>query len=161
VIGYEVFADEREMANLLERLSAKTLVVDIEPLVAYWDGSQEALDRGLLRVLDEVTGIPGVQVVCFATNSARRPSAELGSSRARVVYVASARKPVRTQPYLAFPRPGVVVGDQILTDGLLARRLRYTFLHYCPSMAGAPVGPQLLSRSGGLLRPLIFRPTRW
>ena len=28
-------------------LSARTLVFDIEPLVAYWDGGQEALDQGI------------------------------------------------------------------------------------------------------------------
>jgi predicted HAD superfamily phosphohydrolase YqeG len=159
VTGYEHFADERELAGLVERLSARTLVIDIEPLVAYWHGNQEALDRGLRRVLGEVTGIRAVRVVCFATNSARHPSAELRSAQVRVAYLACARKPARTGPYLAFPRPGAVIGDQLLTDGVLARRLGYTFLHYCPSLAGAPVGTQLLSRSGRLLRPLFFPST--
>jgi predicted HAD superfamily phosphohydrolase YqeG len=157
VIGYADFADEQELHRLLERLSARTLIIDIEPLVAYWDGSQEALDSGLTRVLDKVAASEGVRVVCFATNSARLPSAEPRSAKVSVVYLASARKPVQIRPYLAFPRSGVVIGDQILTDGVLARRLRYAFLHYCPSLAGAPLGPQLLSRSGSLLRPLLFR----
>jgi predicted HAD superfamily phosphohydrolase YqeG len=156
VIGYQQFADEQELPRLLAQLSARTLVIDVEPLVAYWDGSQQELDRGLARVLAEVTPIPGVVVVCFATNSARRPSAEPRSTTARVVYLRSAGKPAQTSRYRAFPRPGVVIGDQILTDGLLARRLRYTFLHYLPPLAGAPVGPQLASRSGRLLRPLLF-----
>ena len=55
-------------------LSARTMIFDVEPLVAYWDGGQEALDQGIARVLSEVTVLPAVQVVCFATNSLRRPS---------------------------------------------------------------------------------------
>ena len=55
-------------------LSARTMIFDIEPLVAYWDGGQEALDQGITRVLSEVSVLPAVQVVCFATNSVRRPS---------------------------------------------------------------------------------------
>jgi predicted HAD superfamily phosphohydrolase YqeG len=158
VIEYEHFDAEQELPRLLEPLSASTLIIDIEPLVAYWNGGQEALDRGLTRVLSQLTAVKGVQVVCFATNSARRPSAEPRSAGVRVEYLASANKPAQTRPYLTFPRPGVVIGDQILTDGVLARRLRYTFLHYRPSLAGAPLGPQLLNRSGSLLRPLLFRP---
>ena len=55
-------------------LSARTMIFDVEPLVAYWDGGQEALDQGMARVLSEVAVLPAVEVVCFATNSSRRPS---------------------------------------------------------------------------------------
>ncbi len=55
-------------------LSARTLIFDVEPLVAYWDSGQEALDQGIARVLGEIAVLPAVQVVCFATNSSRRPS---------------------------------------------------------------------------------------
>jgi hypothetical protein len=72
-------------------LSARTLVFDIEPLVAYWDGGQEALDQGIARVLDEVAALPAVQVVCFATNSSRRPSVAPSKAGLQVVYLASVR----------------------------------------------------------------------
>ena len=55
-------------------LSARTMIFDVEPLVAYWDGGQEALDQGMARVLSEVSVLPALQVLCFATNSSRRPS---------------------------------------------------------------------------------------
>jgi len=30
----------------VEELSARTVIFDVEPLVAYWDSDQEALERG-------------------------------------------------------------------------------------------------------------------
>lgn len=100
---------------------AKTLVLDVEPVVAYWDSGQQALDQGVRQVLAQVGGaVPGVAVVCFATNSARRPSASLTCPGVRVEYLTSAGKPFRVAPYQGFPAPGVVIGDQPLTDGLLA-----------------------------------------
>ena len=154
--GYRRFTDMQDMPGLVAELSAKTIVFDIEPLVAYWDSAPDALDRGMALVLSEVTSIPGVQVVCFATNSARRPAAVPDGAGVRVIYLASASKPLRTAPYRKFPRPGVVIGDQVLTDGLLARRLGYTFLHYTPRLSGSPLGPRLLNRCGGLARPVLF-----
>jgi predicted HAD superfamily phosphohydrolase YqeG len=158
--GYGEFGDEQELPHRLEQLSPRTLIIDIEPLVAYWDGNQDALDRGIAHVLDLVAAVPSVVVVCFATNSARRSSVQPRSTGVRVVYLASAHKPVRIRPYLTFPRPGVVIGDQVLTDGLLAKRLGYAFLHYRAPLTGAPIGPQLLYALGRLVRPAFFGPGR-
>ena len=61
-----------DMGDVVRRageLSAQTMIFDVEPLVAYWDGGQEALDQGISRVLSEVAVLPAVRVVCFATNS--------------------------------------------------------------------------------------------
>jgi predicted HAD superfamily phosphohydrolase YqeG len=154
--GYESFADPRDLLRRAGQLSAKTIILDVEPLIATWDSSQEELDRGIAATLDQVSHVPGVLVVCFATNSDRRPSAPLASPGLRVMYVASAGKPLRTAYYRDLPRPGVVIGDQILTDGLLARRLGYTLLHYSPARGSAPLGPRLLSGCGELARPFIF-----
>jgi hypothetical protein len=156
--AYGEFSDEHELPRRLEQLSPRTLIIDIEPLVAYWDSTQDALDCGIAHVLDLVAAIPSVAVVCFATNSARRPSAQPRTTRAHVVYLASARKPVQIKPYLSFPRPGVIVGDQVLTDGLLAKRLGYAFLHYRAPLSGAPIGPQLLYGLGYMARRPIFGP---
>jgi predicted HAD superfamily phosphohydrolase YqeG len=158
--GYEEFGDEQELLCRLKRLSPRTLIIDIEPLVSYWDDTQDALDRGITHVMHLVAAIPSAAVVCFATNSARRPSAQPRSTEVQVVYLASAHKPVQITPYLSFPLPGVVVGDQVLTDGLLAKRLGYAFLHYHAPLTGAPIGPQLLDRLGRLVRRPIFGPGR-
>jgi predicted HAD superfamily phosphohydrolase YqeG len=154
--GYGEFSDEHELPDRLRQLSARTLVIDIEPLVAYWDGTQDALDRGIAHALDLVAAVPSVEVVCFATNSSRRPSNPPHATGVRVVYLASARKPAQIRPYLSFPRPGVVIGDQVLTDGLLAKRLGYAFLHYLAPLAGAPIRPQLLYELGRLVRRPLF-----
>ncbi len=139
------------------RLAVKTLIVDIEPLVAYWNSDQELLERGLADLLGQVRRIPSVRVVVFSTNSARRPSAVPPGDGIQVRYLASAGKPLRTAPYHDLPRPGAVLGDQLPTDGLLAHRLGYTFLHYAPDRASVPAGPRLMHRWGQVLRPVLFR----
>jgi hypothetical protein len=74
----------------------------------------------------------------------------------RVVYLASAGKPLRTGAYRGFPRPGVVIGDQVATDGILARRLDYAFVLFDPQLSGLPAGPRLMGTAGRLVRPLLF-----
>jgi predicted HAD superfamily phosphohydrolase YqeG len=138
-------------------LSTRTMIFDVEPLVAYWDGGQGALDQGVARILSEVAVLPALEVVCFATNSVRRPSAVPRPSGVQVVYLASAGKPVRTAPYLGFPRPGMVVGDQVPTDGILAWRLGYAFVLVDPQRTGIPTGPRLMAAAGRLVRPLLFK----
>jgi predicted HAD superfamily phosphohydrolase YqeG len=160
-VAYERSAEPHDLLRRARELSARTIIVDVEPLVAYWDSDQEALDRGVAQVVSQVAPDPAVLVVCFSTNSARRPSAvpDAGASYQsgpRVVYLASAGKPLRIAPYKDFPRPGVVIGDQVATDGLLARRLGYTFLHYSPDLAHAPAGPRLMRDLGRPLRSLLF-----
>ena len=145
-----LFAEARE-------LSVQTLIFDVEPLVAPWHGSQESLDQGIARILGEVRTVPSVRVVVFATNSARRPSAVPACDGLQVRYLASAEKPLRTAPYHHLPRPGAVAGDQLPTDGILAYRLGFTFLHYAPELAGVPLGPGLMHRWGELVRPVLFR----
>jgi predicted HAD superfamily phosphohydrolase YqeG len=136
-------------------LAARTVVVDVEPLVAYWNGTQEALDEGITRVLGEIAKVPTVEVVCFSTNSARRPSVEPSAAGVQVVYLASAGKPLHTSAYQGFPRPGVVIGDQVATDGILARRLGYAFIQFDPP-PGVPVGPRLMAVAGRLVQPVLF-----
>ena len=155
--GFARLAGLDQVLLRVQELAARTVIFDVEPLVADWDSGQEALDGGIALVAGRVAAMPEAQVVCFATNSARRPSCLPTVGGARVVYVASAGKPLRTSWYAGFPRPGVVVGDQIATDGILARRLGYTFVQYRPPLGGIPAGPRLLKEVGRLVRPLAFK----
>jgi hypothetical protein len=138
-------------------LSVRTMIFDVEPLVASWHSSQESLDQGIARILGDVRTVTSVQMVVFATNSARRPSAVPSGNGIQVRYLASAGKPLRIAPYQGLPRPGAVAGDQLPTDGVLAYRLRFTFLHYTPQLTDVPPGPGLMHRWGELVRPLLFR----
>ena len=137
-------------------LSARTVIFDVEPLVAYWDGDEGALDQGIARVLSEVAALPALEVLCFATNSARRPAVVPSRAGLQVVYLASAGKPLRISAYRRFPRPGVVIGDQVATDGILARRLGYAFVWFDPQLTGVPAGPRLMAAWGRLVRPLLY-----
>ncbi len=155
--GYEVVASEAQAVRRIRQLSVQTVLIDVEPFIAPWDSSQQVLDQGIARVLDQVKDIAAVRVLCFATNSGRLPSAiPPAPPGLRVDYHVSARKPARTAPYRAMPRPGVVVGDQIATDGVLARRLGFTFLHVRQQLRSMPAGPMLLAGAGQMLRPLLF-----
>jgi hypothetical protein len=155
--GYERLADRQGVLRRASELSAQTIIFDVEPLIAWWDTGQERLDQGIRATLDQVRSMPGVSVVCFATNSARRPSAIPAVPGIRVLYLSSAHKPVRIAAYRDLPRPGVVIGDQAATDGILACRLGYTFLHYTPGLHGAPLGPRLMNHCGRLVLPLLNR----
>jgi predicted HAD superfamily phosphohydrolase YqeG len=133
------------------------MIFDVEPLVAWWDSGQQALDRGIAAVLAELDEVPELQVLVFSTNSARRPSVIPAVPGVQVRYLASAHKPLRTAPYRGLPGPGAVVGDQVPTDGLLAYRLGFTFLHWNPLLAGVPLGPRMMQLVGRLAQPVFFR----
>ena len=48
-----------------------------------------------------------------------------------------------------------MIGDQVATDGILARRLGYTFIQLDPPPE-TPVGPRLMAAAGRLVQPLLF-----
>jgi predicted HAD superfamily phosphohydrolase YqeG len=153
---YERLAGLDEVLGRIRELSVRTVIIDVEPLVAHWDSGQQALDRGVAQVLSRAAAVPGLKVICFSTNSLRRPSVmPAAGAEARVVYLAAAGKPLRTSWYKDFPRPGAVIGDQVATDGVLARRLGYTFLQ-CRPLDHLPAGPRMMNGLGSLVRPLLF-----
>jgi predicted HAD superfamily phosphohydrolase YqeG len=155
--GYEHLTELPGVLARARELSVHTIIFDVEPLVAWWDSGQQALDRGIAAVLAQLDELPQLRVLVFATNSARRPSVVPAVPGVQVIYLASAGKPLRTAPYRELPKPGAVIGDQVPTDGLLARRLGFTFLHWDPELTGVPPGPRVLHQLGRLARPLFFR----
>ena len=164
--AYERVTSLAELFARVRELALATLIFDIEPLVTPWDGGQPGLDRGVAEIVGRAETVPSVRAVVFSTNSARRPSvlpADPGDARPggdgaglRVEYVASAAKPLRIAPYRDLPRPGAVIGDQLPTDGVLAYRLGYLFLHYDPPYGDVPIGPRLMHRWGRAVRPVLF-----
>ena len=154
--AYEQVTELRGVLARVRELSVRTMIFDVEPLVAWWDSGQESLDRGVATIVGMLDQVPDARVVVFATNSARRPSAIPSVPGVRVTYLASAGKPLRTAPYRALPRPGAVIGDQVATDGLLAHRLGYAFLRWSPWLTGVPLGPRLMDLLGRLIQPLFF-----
>jgi len=154
-VAHRNVTDLSEVLTWATELGAKTVVFDIEPLVAFWDGDRTALQEGVDRVLEKVTALPGVEVVGFATNSLRRLEVRPEHGTARVFYVHGARKPFVTRVYQDLPKPGMLVGDQVATDGLLAWRLGWAFAHV-EHPAGPPRGPRLMKQLGRPLAPWLF-----
>ncbi|MFD0636931.1 hypothetical protein ACFQ9X_40535 [Catenulispora yoronensis] len=126
-----------EVWTLIGGLGSRSLVFDVEPLVAIWDTDTAALDAGLAETLRRLEHLPDREVVLFSTNSARRPTALPGLPDTRIGYRSSADKPLRVNEYRDLPRPGLVVGDQLATDGALAWRLGFDFVHYQPPRTGS------------------------
>ena len=117
-VSYKRIDDPEQVPNHIATVAARTVIFDVEPRVAFWDTDTATLDRGIASMLERLCDLPGVAVVVFATNSARRPTPPPnGHAHQQVLYLASAGKPLRTKPYRSLPRPGLVVGDQIPTDG--------------------------------------------
>lgn len=202
---------------LIRTIGARTLVFDVEPLVAVWATDTATLDAGVAETLrlvgelgggaagesaggltaglagesaggltgglagDLAAGLAGesagktggsgsgsgggsggrsgvvVEAVFFATNSVRRPTSLPSLVGVRVGYRASASKPLRIKGYRELPGPGVVIGDQIATDGTLAWRLGFDFVYYRPERDRIPLRPRLLHVVGDGIRPLLFR----
>lgn len=155
--AYRPFTTTGELLDHLQDLAVKTAIVDIEPLIAFWDTDDHTLAQGVTRFLSELGSRPGqLQVIVFATNSARDLPVPSRAGAPEVRYLAHAGKPLRTRPYRPLPLPGAVIGDQIATDGILARRLHYAFLHYTHRPPRTPLGPRILQALGRPLSTLLF-----
>lgn len=146
-----------EVVARISELMPQTVIFDVEPLIAYWNTDTFALDEGISHFIARTVAIPGVQTIAFATNSHRRPTATWTRSSVNIIYQASAMKPFRPALFRTLPRPGVLVGDQVATDGVLAYRLGYTFVRYRLEHTRLPFGPRVMGMLGYPLRPLLFR----
>jgi predicted HAD superfamily phosphohydrolase YqeG len=152
-IAYREVADLAGAADWLRELGARTVVLDVEPLVAGWDTDAAQLRLGVDAAVALLAGVPRLEVVGFATNSLRRLTGPHGAA----FFHTAAGKPLRTRPYRDLPRPGVLVGDQLATDGLLAWRLGFAFAHLHSLDTRRPWGPTALRLAGRPLRHLLFR----
>ena len=151
-----VCTSPEQVHHLLATLAPRTAVVDIEPLIANWGTGVDALDEGLAQFLESLSDLPSLEYVAFATNSPRRPTELRPAGDLTVTYYARAQKPFRTSPYRGLPRPGVVIGDQIPTEGLLAHRLGYTFIQYQVPFSSMNPGPKFNATLGRPIRPFFL-----
>lgn len=123
----------------LGRLGPATFVVDVEPLVVPWDSAPTLFANAADDFAQAMrASVPSVASVIYSSNS-RCPRAADGKSWIRVV--TAARKPWRTRYLHDAPRPIAVVGNQVLTDGLLAWRLGASFLHWQVAGADTTMAP--------------------
>ena len=102
-------------------LDAASVIADVEPLACMWGSDDRALLDGTATVLHALERAPSLVEVVFVTNSRRVPSVRC-TEHAPLSdgYCSHARKPwIDLAQFRALQRPLVVVGDQLLTDGLL------------------------------------------
>ncbi|WP_336920956.1 hypothetical protein [Aquipuribacter sp. SD81] len=111
--------DWAEQVGSGRRPRPSLVVLDLEPWVAHWRTGQVELDEAVTRLGAQWAD----QHVHVVTNSVRRVSDGVLPATWRQMRVA--RKPFTR---LTAPAGAVVVGDQPLQDGLLAWRLRATFV---------------------------------
>ena len=146
-----------EVYSAITSLQPRTLVIDVEPLVCQWKTGQEQLDDGLRSLLSRLREDEQLlQRIWFLTNSARVPSKTPASDGIAVTYVTNARKPwLRLDALRSSPSPIVVVGDQVLTDGCLAWRLKAPFVQV-PIPRGASSAVRTQRQVGDILRRCLF-----
>jgi hypothetical protein len=104
--------------------------------------------------------LPNLKAVVFATNARAGLHPSLRDQWPHVTFVGTARKPWRISYVVDVPRPIVVLGDQIVTDGLLAFRLHGQFLHW-RGHGRVPWWPRLQRIIGELLVRLMFSPMHY
>jgi hypothetical protein len=153
---YQQFSDQDELLSCVDSLSPKTVILDVEPFVALWNTGTSELSGGVERLANKLSAIPGIEILGFVTNSRRHTPVTGQADGPSVFYVSSAHKPLLIQRYRHLPRPGVVIGDQLATDGIFAWRLGFDFLHYNPGAGQSPRGVRIMNLTGNVLRPLFF-----
>jgi predicted HAD superfamily phosphohydrolase YqeG len=151
-VPYREVADLQQAVGWLREMHARTAVLDVEPLVAGWDTDSDDLRRGVDEAVVLLAEVSELEVVGFSTNSLRRLT---GALTGDAFFITAARKPLRTRPYRHLPHPGIVVGDQLVTDGVLAWRLGFGFAHLHPE-GRRPWGPAALHQIGRPLRRVLF-----
>jgi hypothetical protein len=141
---------------VVARLHIATLIIDVEPLVVPWDAIPAAFLEGAMRLQTAVAaGAPSVTDIIFASNSRKAwpPVPKLGTLKTTLVR--GARKPWRTRYVRGRPSPIAVLGDQVLTDGLLAWRLHADFVHVTTDLP-VPWWPRTQAAIGHLLVPVLY-----
>lgn len=126
------------------------LIVDVDnTLVAQGVTAQEFRDT-VNGALDSLESLPGVSRVIAITNGPQRGVGRL---------VSRGNKPWTTRRRLGLNgrrRTVVVVGDQILTDGVLAWRLGAVHLHLVLDDKQEPSRQALMRRMGSIVEKVLF-----
>ena len=111
----------------------------------------DQLGRLVEAAIDRFEHDPAVGRVIVMTNGRQRGLSQV---------ISRGNKPFTTRRRLGLDDtsgPVLVVGDQVLTDGLLAWRLRATFLHLVADEATEDAQQARMRRMGRVAGPFLFR----
>ena len=127
------------------------LIFDVDNTLAPQGAEPEALGELVEAAIERFEQDPAVGRVIVMTN---------GRQRGLTQVISRGNKPFTTRRRLGLDdstAPVLVVGDQVLTDGLLAWRLRATFLHLVVDEASEDAQQARMRRVGRLAGPFLFR----
>ncbi len=128
-----------------------TVVFDVDNTLAPQGASGADLRRLVGEAIDRFHAIPSVVEVIVLTNGPQRDVPGM---------ISRGNKPWTTRRRLGLSRvrQGIfVVGDQVLTDGVLAWRLGATFLHLVIEDSNESASQARMRKQGRLLTRVLFR----
>ena len=131
----------------------KVIIFDVDNTLAPQGVPSAELGRLVNSAIDHVEASPGIVRVIALSNGPQRQVARM---------VSRGNKPWTTRRRLGLggsSAPLVVVGDQVLTDGLLAWRLGATFLHLVIDDETEERRQAVMRRVGSPFVVMLFRRT--
>ena len=138
-----------DVANLLSDTAGPVvLVFDVDNTLVRQGAPPGEFIAVVNAAIDRFEAHPSVSRVIALTNGAQRGVPRL---------VSRGNKPWTTRRRLGLTGDVVVVGDQILTDGVLAWRLGAAFVHLVIDDSAEPPDQSRLRRRGKWLAPLLFK----
>jgi predicted HAD superfamily phosphohydrolase YqeG len=129
------------------------VVFDVDNTLVPQGAAPTNFARTVAQALDRFEAVAGVERVIMLTNGAPRGARGI---------IADGNKPwtARRRLGLSGGEDIWVVGDQVLTDGVLARRLGGTFCHLVMTTVDEPRRQALMRWVGNAVAPLLFRPAQ-
>lgn len=127
------------------------LIFDVDNTLVRQGAPLDEFGKAVNAAIDRFESIPGVERVIVLTNGAERGVPRM-ISRGNKPWTSRRRLGLR-----GVRTPVVVVGDQILTDGLLAWRLNGTLLHLVIDHQSEPRQQALMRRMGGIVETFVLR----
>jgi predicted HAD superfamily phosphohydrolase YqeG len=126
------------------------LVFDADNTLVPQGADLETFRRGVGAAIERFTALRNVSRVIVLTN---------GPDRGVPTMIHRGNKPWTTRRRLDLDRRERVwvIGDQILTDGILAWRLGAAFVHLAIDVEDEAPRQAMMRRIGGVIRALLFR----
>lgn len=133
----------------------RVLIFDVDNTLAPQGTPLEEFGRRVNHAIDRFEATPGVARVVMLTNGPQRGVPRM---------ISRGNKPWTTRSRLGLRgvrSPIVVVGDQVLTDGVLAWRLGATFLHLVIDDQNEARPQARMRRIGKMVMGFFFRREGW
>jgi len=134
------------------------VLIDLENTVVPY-GAARAL-ASTTALLDRFKEGCDMDRVIFVTNSSDVELVELVGAITGCKVISEAHKPFTSKRRIAAQTtatPGLVLGDQILTDGILAWRLGCPFIQFQLERTGEPAWPRIIRGFGSFFVGFFFK----